>query len=210
MISLGVFMNINDKKYPNIADAVAFRIAFHSVACSYGDVGFYDVEREICSRCGLTEQYTDFIAPKSAFKQQYVILDTFHYAVSVDIKELLIDNFDITEDDFRPVRNKKGDIVSFQITPTHTMLPIESVNRIRQLKPCKKCGAVQYREKVYMNKDGYPYSFISHEGLEDLHDLNVTFEHFDMYLPKWVVSRRVYDFLVAKYPRMNFEPIFLK
>ena len=48
------------------------------------------------------------------------------------------------------------------------------------------------------------------EGLLDLHDVNKTFEKFDMFLPKWVVSRRVYDFLISKYPRMNFEPIFLK
>ena len=31
-----------------------------------------------------------------------------------------------------------------------------------------------------------------------------------MFLPEWVVSRRVYEFLTSKYPRMNFEPMFLK
>ena len=38
---------------------------------------------------------------------------------------------------------------------------------------------------------------------------NATYEKYEMYLPYWVVSRRVYDFLIKRYPRMNFEPIFL-
>lgn len=38
---------------------------------------------------------------------------------------------------------------------------------------------------------------------------NATYEKYEMYLPYWVVSRRVYDFLIKIYPRMNFEPIFL-
>lgn len=203
-------MNINEKNYPNISEAVAFRIAFHPVACSYGDVGWDEIEKEVCTRCGLTEQFSDFLAPKSSFKKDYAILDTYHYGVSVKIRNSLIDNFDICESDFRPIRNKKGDIVFYQITPTHTMLPIEPVYRIKKLKPCTKCGSIQYREKEYKNKDGYLYSYISQEGLDDLHDLNVTYERFDMHLPKWVVSRRVYEFLVKDYPRMNFEPIFLK
>lgn len=36
-----------------------------------------------------------------------------------------------------------------------------------------------------------------------------TYEKYEMHLPYWVVSRRVYDFLIKRYPRMNFEPIFL-
>lgn len=38
---------------------------------------------------------------------------------------------------------------------------------------------------------------------------NATYEKYEMYLPYWVVSRRVYDFLIKRYPRMNFEQIFL-
>lgn len=39
---------------------------------------------------------------------------------------MLIDNFNINDDDFRPIRNKTGDIVYYQISPIHTMLPIIS------------------------------------------------------------------------------------
>ena len=38
---------------------------------------------------------------------------------------------------------------------------------------------------------------------------NATYEKYEMHLPYWVVSRRVYDFLIKRYPRMNFEPFFL-
>lgn len=203
-------MNINEKRYPNISKAVAFRIAFTNVLCGYGNVGFDEIEKEICSLCGYSEQIADFLVPKSAIKKEYSILATYHYGVSINIRDILIDNFNITDDDFRPIRNKTGDVVYYQISPMHTMLPIISQNRIRKLSPCKCCGSIQYREKEYLNENGFPFSFISQEGLLDLHDVNKTFEEFDMFLPKWVVSRRVYDFLISKYPRMNFEPIFLK
>lgn len=202
--------NVNEKRYPNISEAVAFRIAFAHMAYSYGDVGWDKIERYVCEHCGLTEQYADFLAPKSTFKKEFAILDTYHYGVSANIRKELIENFDVTEDDFRPCRNKTGDIVFYQITPVHTMLPLTSVNRTRPLKPCKKCGSIQYREKEYKNKNGYPYSFITQEVLNDLHDLNVTYEKYEMHLPYWVVSRRVYDFLIERYPRMNFQPIFLR
>ena len=201
--------NVNEKRYPNISQAVAFRIAFAPMAYKYGNVGWDDIERYVCERCGLTEQYADFLAPKSTFKKEFAILDTYHYGVSANVRKELIENFDVTEDDFRPCRNKSGDIVFYQITPVHTMLPLESVNRTRRLKPCKKCGSIQYREKEYKNENGYPYSFITQEALDDLHDLNVTYEKYEMHLPYWVISRRVYDFLIERYPRMNFEPVFL-
>lgn len=202
--------NVNEKRYPNILKAVAFRIAFAPMAYTYGDVGWDEIDRYVCERCGLTEQYADFLAPKSTFKKEFAILDTYHYGVSANVRNELIENFDISEEDFRPCRNKTRDIVFYQITPVHTMLPMQSVNRIRQLKPCKKCGEIQYREKEYHNEGGYPYRFITKEALNDLHDLNTSYENFEMYLPNWVVSRRVYDFLIERYPRMNFEPYFLK
>ena len=36
------------------------------------------------------------------------------------------------------------------------------------------------------------------------------FEKFEMHIPNFIVSKRVYDFLAERYPRMNFEPIFLR
>lgn len=119
-------MNINEKRYPNISKAVAFRIAFTNVLCGYGNVGFDEIENEICSLCGYSEQIADFLVPKSAIKKEYSILATCHYGVSINLRDMLIDNFNINDDDFRPIRNKTGDIVYYQISPIHTMLPIIS------------------------------------------------------------------------------------
>lgn len=203
-------MNKNEARYNNLSEAVAFEIAFEFMLYSYDNVGFYDIYREECTRCRKPVQYNDFLAPKSNCKKEYAILDTYYFGVSEKIKNELVDNFNITEQDFRPVRNKKGEIVFYQITPQHTMLPISDVNRIRQLKPCKKCGSIQHRFKEYKNKKGEEYFYISKEALKDLHDLNVTFEKFDIFIPEFIVSRRVYDFLIERYPRMRFIPLFLK
>lgn len=203
--------NINKKRYPNIDDAVAYQIAFSPVVCSYGNVGFDEIKRVVCPKCNRDEQISDFLAAKSSCqKKDCAILDIYHYGVSIDVRNLLIENFDISETDFRPVRNKTGDVVFYQITPQHKMLPIGSVNRFRQLKPCPKCGSIQYRSKAYTNSGGWEYGYITKAALGDLHDLNVTFEEFEMFIPEWIVSKRVYTFLTDKYPRMNFIPLFLK
>lgn len=203
--------NINEKRYPNINDAVAFNIAFAPMICTYGSVGWDEILHTKCSRCGLTEQVSDFLAQKSdCQKKDGAILDIYHYGVSITIRNLLIENFDITENDFRAIRNKKGEIVFYQITPQYTMQPLIGENSIKQLKPCSKCGSIQYRIKEFKNEQGWPYYYISNEAYSEMHDLNKTFENFDMHIPNFIVSRRVYDFLIKKYPRLNFEPLFLK
>lgn len=202
--------NVNEKRYPNISKAVAFRIAFAPMLYTYDDISWYDYNEYVCPKCGLSIQTNDFLAPKSEIKKEFAILDNLHYGVSINIRNALIENFDISENDFRPIRNKPGEIIFYQITPDHKMLPMTSVNQTKPLKLCKKCGSVEYREKEYKNKDGWPYSYITREVLDDLHDLNETSEKFEMFLPKWIVSRRVYDFLIERFPRMNFHPLFLK
>lgn len=201
--------NVNEKRYPNIADAVAFRIAFAPMLYTYGDTSWYDFNEVVCSTCGKSRQIGDFLTPKTACKKEFAMLDTYLYGVSTAIRDALIANFDVTEDDFRAIRNKPGEVVFYQIEPRHTMLPIKEVNRVRELKPCRKCGSIQYRESSYKNKGGYPYAYITAEALNDLADLNVSCEKYDMFIPWYVVSRRVYDFLSIQYPRMNFEPLFL-
>lgn len=57
--------NINEKRYPNINDAVAFNIAFAPMICTYGSVGWDEILHTKCSCCGLTEQVSDFLAQKS-------------------------------------------------------------------------------------------------------------------------------------------------
>lgn len=204
-------MNVNQRRYPNIDEAVAYEIAFAPVICTYGSVAWDETETCVCTTCSKYEQIADFLAPKSAcVKLNGAILDIYHYGVSPKIRDELLQRFDIETDDFRPVRNKTGDIVFYQITPTHTMLPLSNVNKFKQLKPCRKCGSIQYREKEFKNKNGFSYKFISQKALNDLHDLNKSFEEFEMHLPFWVVSKGVYEFFAEFYPRLHFRPIFLK
>ena len=202
--------NACQKRYPNLEDAVAFEIAFVQMIYGYGDRGAEDVFDE-CQKCYSWKQKADFLAPKSACEKfDGAIFDLLLYGVNEKIKNDLIEKFDITEDDFRPCRNKIGDIVFYQIEPTHTMLPLAGPLKYRLLKPCPVCGAVQYRRKEYKNKDGWEYNYITQEVLDDLHDLNVTYECFGRYYPNWVVSKRVFEYFSENYPRLVFKPLFLK
>ena len=201
--------SINDNRYDNLSEAVAFVIDFDSMVYSYGDVGWDKYETEVCSRCHKMSQFGDFLAPKTNCKKAFGLLQSYYFGVNEELRNELIRNFNIMEEDFRPVRNKSREIVFYQITPRHKMLPIASVNRIKALKPCKKCGSVQHRIKEFKNNKGNSYYFITIDVLEDLQDINQTVEEFDMFIPLYVVSRKVYDYLSEKYPRMRFEPIFL-
>ena len=62
----------------------------------------------------------------------------------------------------------------------------------------------------YENEKRETYHYISKEALEDMHDLNVTHEHFNWGRPICVISRRVYDYLTEQYPRTHYFPFFLK
>ena len=68
---------------------------------------------------------------------------------------------------------------------------------------------MQHRIKTYKNKQGLEYYYISKEALEDMHDINETYERFNIFIPEFIVSRRVYDYLIEIYPRMRFIPLFL-
>lgn len=203
-------LNINEKLYGDLSEAVAFVIRFNPMVYTYGDIDMDDFETLLCSKCRHRIRDKVFLAPKASCKKEYAILHNLEYGVSEKIKEELIAEFDITEDDFRKICTKRGEIVYWQITPQHIMKPIYEFNRGRKLKPCSKCGFIQYRLKEYEHEPAIPYYYITKEVLEDMHDINRTYETFMRFYPKYFVSRRVYDYLIEKYPRMMFAPVFLK
>ena len=41
-------------------------------------------------------------------------------------------------------------------------------------------------------------------------DLNVTHEHFHHDYPRFVINRRLYAFLIDRYPKVHYFPFFLK
>jgi hypothetical protein len=202
--------NINEKNYPNIKDAVAFDIAFDPWITGYPDrmgKSYYEI---LCDECEAYVQIKDYEAQNIGSKADYGLFDlTLEFAVKDNLRQLLIENFDITEDDFRPMYTRRGKLIYYQITPKHTMLPIGHVNGWTPQEPCPCCGRVQYNFNDFSNENDEDYHYITKEALEDMHDINVSFEKFRFYRPNFVVSRRVYDFLSVRYPRMRFEPYFL-
>ena len=199
-----------DKLYANIDDAKAFELSFTNFAYFYDSVSTWDFHTEICSKCRRTVQSQDYLAPKSSCKKDTSILHSLEFGVSPALRAQLIELFDITETDFRPVRNRQGEIVYYQITPQHVMLPMYRENEWIPQEPCPQCGAIQYARHDYENEKRETYHYISKEALEDMHDLNVTYEHFNWGRPICVISRRVYDYLTEQYPRTHYFPFFLK
>lgn len=203
-------MNINEKNYDNLSDAVAFVVHFAFMVYTYGDIDMEQFETKLCSQCGHLIRDKVFLAPKTSCKKECGVLHNFEYGVSEQIRNELLSEFDIKKEDFREVCNKKGEIVYWQITPRHIMMPLSKSNRIKSQKACPKCGFVQYRMDEFENEKGEPYYYITKEALEDMQDINRTFETFECFIPMYVVSRRVYDYLSSKYPRMKFAPMYLK
>lgn len=197
--------------YSNIEDAKAFAISFTNFVYDYDDMNSYDFCSELCESCGRTVQNKDYMVPKSNCKKPYGILSSYEFGVDEELRNALIENFDITEEDFRPIRSKRGEIVFYQITPRHTMLPLRELNKWRSAKPCPKCGSFYYHDRAFENEKGEDYYYISQECLDEMHDLNVTYEKFSkFYLPMFVISRRVYNFLVDRYPQTHYFPFFIK
>ena len=204
-------LNMEGKDMFKPEDAVAYRIHFTAMICTYGSVGWDEINPYDCTRCSHTIQINDFLAPRpSCIKKDGAILDFYHYGVREEIRNELIEKFDISEKDFRPCRNKKGEIVYYQLVPQHTLRPIADINGWTSLKPCSSCGRQQYRNNNKNSLDNDDIVYISKEALDDLHDLNVTFEMFEMYFHDLIVSKRVYEFFAQHYPRLLFDPVFLK
>lgn len=196
--------------YDNLDEAKAFSLSFTNFAYFYDDLSTWDCHTQICETCGKTIQTRDYLAPKANCKKPTSILHSLEFGVSPELRNDLISHFDITEDDFRPVRTKRGEIVYYQITPQHVMLPIYEENGWHPKETCKQCGFVQYDRPRKTNKNNEPYFYISSKALENLHDLNITYERFGLSIPLFVISRRVYDYLVERFPRTHYFPFFLK
>lgn len=196
--------------YTNIAEAKAFELRFTNMIYVYDDLCLFDFTTKPCKRCNRVEQIKPFLIPQSNCKKPCGILDYGDHGVSQELRDELIARFDITEDDFRPVYNKRGKIVYYQITPQHIMLPINKVNHWNPYPDCELCGSKRFSHRDYENDKGEFFHYITQEALEDMRDLNVTYECFSSHKPLTVISRRVYDYLTERYPRTHYYPFFLR
>lgn len=204
-----------DSLYSNIDEAKAFALSFTSFVYFSDNDDSVNYTEVVCEECGKEVQTKDYRFPQSNCRKPTGILHTLEFGVSPEVRDELIARFDITEEDFRPIRNRRGKIIYYQVTPQHVMLPIHKENEWVELPPCPKCGDIQfrdycYKDPKYRNAKKEFFYYISQEALDDMHDLNVTYEKFEFYMPEYMISRRVYDYLTEKYPRTHYFPFFLK
>lgn len=196
--------------YDNLDEAKAFGISFTNFAYFYDDLNTWDFHTRICNMCRRTYQSQDYLAPRVSFKKPTSILESLEFGVSQELRDDLIEKFDTTEKDFRPIRSKRGEIVYYQITPQHVMQPLHEVNEWPQKDPCVACGSIQYGFHEQLNEKGEYFYYISQDALNDMHDLNVTHEQFRFYMPMYIISRRLFDYLMELYPRTHYVPFYLK
>lgn len=196
--------------YDNLDEAKAFAISFTNFAYFYDDLEDTDTHKLVCEHCYKEVQYVDYRMPKSSAKKDTAILHSLEPGVSPALRDELIAKFDVTEADFRPVRTKKDEIIYYQITPQHVMYSLSEVNDWPVEIVCRKCGTILHDRPRRANLHGEAYFYITEEAINDMHDLNVTFEHFHRDYPLYVISRRLFDFLIERYPRTHYYPFFLK
>ena len=196
--------------YDNLKEAKAFALSFTNFAYFYDDLEDTDTHTVVCEHCYKEVQHADYRMPRASAKKPTAILHSCEPGVSPELRDELIARFDITEADFRPVRTKKDEIIYYQITPKHVMLPLHEVNAWSILTQCSKCGNIRYDHRREKNDKGEPYYYITKEALNNMHDLNVSFECFHRDSELFIISRRVYDFLIERYPRTHYFPLFLK
>ncbi|MBR5460711.1 MAG: hypothetical protein IKV53_07545 [Clostridia bacterium] len=206
--------NINEKDYSDfdLSKAVAFALRFRvPMIYGYDDMAPCKFETVLCEHCGHSVWDKEYLVPKASVRnRKFGYLDIWKYVVDEEIRGKLIENFDITEDDFRPVRTKSGEIVMWEIAPQHVMKPIGNVNGCKKINVCKKCGWTEYSPPKYEIDDCREYYYITKEALDDMHDINFMCEEAFGQPFATFVSRRVYDYLIERYPRMQFAPVFLK
>ena len=204
-----------DRLYDNLDEAKAFALSFTNFAYFYDDFDYADTHTKLCEVCGTSVQHGDYQMPRASAKKPTAILHSLEMGVCPELREELIARFNITEKDFRPIRTKRGELVYYQITPQHVMLPLHEVNGW-PIWPeghgiCPKCGNIRYDCPAPMNEKKEEYHFITQEALDDMHDLNVTCERIgNVEIPLFIISRRVYEYLTECYPRTHYFPFFLK
>lgn len=115
--------------YNNLDEAKAVSLSFTNFVYTYDDTCYFDFTEEPCPVCDRAKQIRDYLVPRANCKKPCGILSYLEFGVSPELRDELIARFDITEDDFRPIRTKRGEVVYYQITPRHTMRPISAVNR---------------------------------------------------------------------------------
>ena len=199
-----------EKKWGDCAKAVAYNLNFTQMCYSPQNVPRNEYYTIKCNVCELEQQSKNFEYRKSDFsKKDYFILDHFCYGVSKALKEDMV-AFGLKEDNFRPIYTRKHDIVlGYQIVSDNVLPDSTEVNGKYKLSECKACHHVCYeccdemRSTEAYDGLGYPV-FLTDEACKKLKHINCLYEDND----DIIISCELYDFLIAKYPRLECRPVF--
>lgn len=208
-----------EKNWPQEFDkAVAYTLNFVSMAYGYGSDVHEDYFKSCCEKNkSVSVHYKDFEFPKSkTILKPYLQLDWYFFAISPDLKKELVElGLDDDEEKiFRPVWTRKHDFpICYSIEPQHILKPIAKVNNFETEIICDKCNVVwaYHKENEVEAGIGKPL-YITQESLSILHDFNVTYEFFGpggYLIRKVIVSKKIHDFIINKYPRAEFRPVLL-
>lgn len=204
------FSEFFEKKYDkqDYFNAVAYVINFKNMSYGYGNKGAADYF-EKCCKCGnlFLNQVKDYEMPMSEMKNKHFTqLDIFRFAVSEKVKDELLE-LRVSKDVFRPVwqKNKQGLPVCYQLSPINTLPSISEVNGWRSYIGCQHCN------KVLFDWDNDQFYYLSSEAVDLLQDFNLTTEQVgNLCTPKYLVNKKIYEYLIYRYKNMYFEPVFLK
>lgn len=209
------------KDYEN---AAAYLVNFWYFAYPYGNISDSEYEEVCCDNpmwkyntC--TIQKKIYKIPSSEFKNRKYAQLMFGYAVSEEIRNLLMENKFAIEQDFQEVTNLKGTIVCYQLKPKNIITGFPKDNHMHLVDVCKHCGMERWEAGTE------PY-YISKDTLAQLKGMNQTREKFGPALeereknqlekdeirwtlePRYIINKEVYTLLHKHYPRMQFIPIF--
>lgn len=201
-----------EKNWGDCSKAVAYSLNFVQLCYAYGNDRYADYF-ELCPKCGHEiRQRKPYEYPKSGFsKKDYFLLDTYEYGVSGKLKADMLD-FGVLPEIFKPVYTRKHDmILGWYLVPGTALPEVYKFNCMNKRVVCRDCGYTQYEydESACSNEVyggiGYPL-YIDEKALSALGDIAKTTENGSCDV---LISLGLYNFLIAKYPRLECRPVFL-
>lgn len=210
--------NYSKSDYNN---AVAYILNFHTIVFSYETIDEDDYVGLCCEsanwKCApIYVQKKDYLLPKSEFGKKKYVQTMLGNAVSIDMRNEIMEVGFATENDFRDIKDKKGNIVCYQLDPKNVIKGFAEINEMHFVDMCKNCGMKRYvlgEEPYYMNQE----ILNSFRGLARTEALfgsapepgekesgrKIVLE------PCIIIDKSMYEFLIKKYPRIEVIPIFL-
>ena len=192
-------------------NAVAYEPYFINRYCFDYDEESNNESNTLCNNCGIVQFKENLeIQPKKIQKNSYTTFTLEYnqniFFVSSKMYEYLIEN-GINITNFRPAYTKRKNIIAYRIYS-------ESLLEINDFKDesysnsimCSNCG------KLYKNlliEDQYVNKYINKDALENLKDVNLTYEYFGDNR-KIIVSKKFYNLIKQKDTKALFLPIYSK